>query len=91
MIKIQFKRLKDFKRLIEGRKTVYFKQNAEKQKFMYYVISKQDGVGIINVFRSTHPLKFTDGFDPEEPDCINVGFLVEIEAISSLHKEVSPC
>lgn len=80
MIEVQLKNLTDFKKLVNGQKTVFVKKNPD--KFTYYVISDYTGVGIINVFESTYPLKFSEDFSPGESEGINVGSLVEIESIS---------
>lgn len=87
MIEIKLKNLTDFKRVSEGQKTVYVKKAPD--KFTYYVLSDHAGVGILNVFTSEYSLKFTEDFNPEDPDRINVGFLVEIERISLYEEEIS--
>lgn len=79
MIGVQLKNLEDFKRLVKNQGTVFVKKTA--QGFTYYVISEHAGVGVINMYKSEHPLQFNEDFNPEE-DSINVGFLVEIEDIS---------
>ncbi|KYK33759.1 MAG: hypothetical protein HXS48_05070 [Theionarchaea archaeon] len=80
MIEMQLKNLADFKRLVRNRGTVFVKKTPD--GFTYYVISEHAGVGIINVFKSEHSLKFDEDFNPEDPDSMSVGFLVEIEDIS---------
>ena len=81
MIEIKLKNLQDFKRIVEGQKTVYFKKTPH--GFTYYLLSEHAGEGIINVFASEHPLNFNEDFNPEL-DGINIRFLVEIEEISPL-------
>jgi hypothetical protein len=80
MLEIQLKNREDFERVVEGQKTVYLKRTPH--GFTYYVLSEYAGVGIINVFKSKDALKFTEDFEPDKSDGINVAFLVEIEHIS---------
>ena len=85
MIRIQLKNVADFKRIAKGQKTVYMKKSAD--GFTYYVVSEHAGIGVINVFKSEKSLKLNENFDPEEPDGINVKFLIEIEGISPFYAE----
>lgn len=82
MIELTLKNLQDFKRIVEGQKTVHFKRTSH--GFTYYLLSEHAGVGIINVFTSECPLKFNEDFNPEEPDGINVRVVVEVKGISPL-------
>jgi hypothetical protein len=82
MIQVELKRLLSFKQLVKNHKTVYFKRNQ--QGFTYYVISEQSGVGVVNVFRSKHPIKFSESLNLEEPEEVCVDFLVEVDNISIL-------
>ena len=85
MIQIQLKNLADFKRIVEGQKTVFVKKGAD--GFTYYVVSEHAGIGVINVFKSEKSLKFNESFNPEEPSGINIEFLIEIEGISPFYPE----
>lgn len=81
MIGIQIKNLEDFKRLVEDQKTVFVKKTPD--KFTYYVVSNHSGVGVVNAFTTDRSLNFNEDFNPEKPDGIHVGFLVEIESITT--------
>lgn len=82
MIEIELKNVRDFRRLVEGQKTVYFKKTS--RGFTYYVVSTLGGVGVLNVFKSEHALTFNEDFNPAEPESITVASLVEVEDISQL-------
>lgn len=79
MIGVQIKNLEDFKKLVEGQKTVFVKKTPD--RFTYYVVSNHSGVSVINAFTTDHSLNITEDFDPEQ-DGIHVGYLVEIESIT---------
>jgi hypothetical protein len=85
MIEIKLKCFEDFRRLVRSQGTVYFKKTSS--GFTYYVISEEVQVGLILAYRSNHPLKFNEKFNPEDPDGMSVGYLVEIEEISSLQQK----
>jgi hypothetical protein len=82
MIQMELKRLLSFKQLARNHRTVYFKRNH--QGFTYYVISEQSGVGVVNVFRSKQPIKFSESLNLKEPEEIRIDFLVEVDNISIL-------
>ncbi|MBU7018600.1 MAG: hypothetical protein HXS44_13910 [Theionarchaea archaeon] len=85
MIQVQLKNLDDFKRLVGGQSIVFVKKTPH--GFTYYIILKQAEVNTLNVFKSKHPLSFTEDFNLEKSEDIFVGSLVEIESIS-LHGRV---
>lgn len=85
MIEIKLKCFEDFKRLVRSQGTVYFKKTSS--RFIYYLISEESQVGIILAYQSNHPLKFNEKFNPEDSEGMSVGYLVEIEEISFLHKK----
>ena len=80
MIQVQLKNLEDFKRLVSGQSIVFVKKTPH--GFTYYVVLKEAEVNTLNIFKSKHPLKFTEDFNPEKSEDIYVGSLVEIESIS---------
>lgn len=85
MIRMRIKNLDDFKRLVRNRGTVYFtrKNEVDSDEYTYYVLFKDSGVDTVIAYGSDEPLKFTDGFNPEESEGINITFLVEIEELTS--------
>lgn len=84
MIGVQLKNLDDFRRVAEGQKTIF---ERDSDRFTYYAVSGQAGVGIVNMFGSEKSLKFKEGFNIES-DAISVEFLVDIEDIFPFHGDL---
>jgi hypothetical protein len=78
MIGMKIKNPEDFKRILQGQKTVCVKKNSD--RFTYYVGSDHSGMSILNTMTTEEPLNLNEDCPPDE-DGLCVGLIVEIEEI----------